>query len=117
MNKVVKYSLIGLVGASFLTGCGGSDPYIDKISSIISKIESEKSFDSRVNVVNKEEAVSVIDFCINQKYKDVKKDYSPDSETGEKIQKLEQWCFVASSIYRNAWIKKYGISIDNIKNK
>ena len=30
MNKVVKYSLIGLVGASFLTGCGGSDPYIEK---------------------------------------------------------------------------------------
>ena len=49
------------------------------------------------------------------KYKDVKKDYSPDSETGKKIQKLEQWCFVASSNYRNAWIKKYGISIDNIK--
>ncbi|MBR2149048.1 MAG: hypothetical protein IJ965_06450, partial [Campylobacter sp.] len=95
---------------------GGSDPYIDKISSIISKVESEKSFDSGVNAVNKEEAVSVIDFCINQKYKDVKKDYSP-SETGKKIQKLEQWCFVASSNYRNAWIKKYGISIDNIKNK
>lgn len=117
MNKAVKYSLIGLVGASFLAGCGGSDPYIDKISSIISKVESEKSFDSGVNVVNKEEAISVIDFCNNQKYKDVKKEHSPDSETGKKIQELEQWCFVASSIYERAWVKKYGISIDNIRNK
>ncbi|MBR3604902.1 MAG: hypothetical protein IKL52_02615 [Candidatus Gastranaerophilales bacterium] len=114
MNKVVKYSLIGLVGASFLAGCGGNDPYVDEISSIVSKIESENGFEKGVNIVTKEEAISVIDFCGNQKDEDLKKKYSPDSETGEKIQKLEQWCFVIYSNYRNAWVKKYDINIDSI---
>ncbi len=73
MNKVIKYSLIGLVGASFMAGCSGSDPYVDKISSIVSKIDNEKGFEKGVNIVTKEEAISVIDFCGNQKDEDLKK--------------------------------------------